>query len=191
VQLGRQSARPGAGVQWVLAAPADTLSAPCGRRAAGEFGAFGYGVASAPLLDSSMDHETRAALADLRTTMTAGFTRMDRYFELAQAQHLELRGEVQELRLRVDGLTTRLDGLTARLDGLEGEIQSLRNELRSHRDWTTREFAAVRSELKALRSDLTGLRDRADQQFGALRTDVEQLSSRMARLEQRWDDSRI
>jgi hypothetical protein len=45
-----------------------------------------------------MDDGIRSELTALRDTMSAGFARMDRYFELQQAQHLELRAEVREIR---------------------------------------------------------------------------------------------
>lgn len=48
----------------------------------------------------SMDSEMHAAITALSDTMSAGFARMDRYFELSQKQFLEwraeLRGEVGE-----------------------------------------------------------------------------------------------
>jgi hypothetical protein len=49
-----------------------------------------------------METETRAAITALSDTMSAGFARMDRYFELSQQQFVEwraeLRGEFKELR---------------------------------------------------------------------------------------------
>jgi hypothetical protein len=56
-----------------------------------------------------MDTETRVAIATLSETMNAGFARMDRYFELQQAQFLEWRAELRaELRgEKVDRLERR------------------------------------------------------------------------------------
>ena len=41
-----------------------------------------------------MDDETRTAFATMAESIAAGFARMDRYFELQQAQHIEFRTEV-------------------------------------------------------------------------------------------------
>jgi chromosome segregation ATPase len=131
----------------------------------------------------------RTELAELRETVLDGFARMDRYFELQQKQHLELRGDVQELRgevqelramlvaltARVDALTERVDALTERVDALEGTVRALR-------DWVTREFADVRRELRLLRES-------ADGRYTDLRRDIDALDVRVTLLEQRRDDS--
>jgi hypothetical protein len=55
-----------------------------------------------------MDDETRAA-----------FGRMDRYFELSQAQHLELRGDNARIDAKVSGIDAKVQHILARLDRLE------------------------------------------------------------------------
>lgn len=55
-----------------------------------------------------MDDETRAA-----------FGRMDRYFELGQAQHLELRGDIARIDAKVSGIDMKVQQIIARLDRLE------------------------------------------------------------------------
>jgi predicted nucleic acid-binding Zn-ribbon protein len=111
-------------------------------------------------------------LAGLRDTMNAGFARADRYFELQQAQHVELRGEVEELRDLLLALTARVDRLEARVAGLE-------SELRAFRDWTSRELMDIRRELRLLRE--------AAEERDELRREVDALDVRVTRLEQRRD----
>ncbi|HUH12264.1 MAG TPA: hypothetical protein VMK65_04110 [Longimicrobiales bacterium] len=79
-----------------------------------------------------MDDETRAA-----------FGRMDRYFELAQVQHAELRADVRSLDKRLGGVEDRLGGVEDRLGALEAS-------LRSFRDWVAEQFAQVRAALQQL-----------------------------------------
>jgi chromosome segregation ATPase len=144
----------------------------------------------------SMSDDIRAELAELRDVVYTGFARMDRYFELQQAQFMDwrrelrgevgqLRGEVGELRAEVGdlrnlliALTNRVDLLEFRLTAVEQSVQRLDNELRLFRDSVSREFAAVRGELRLLRRDV------ADRD-AALRSDVEALAVRVTRLEDR------
>jgi SMC interacting uncharacterized protein involved in chromosome segregation len=122
-----------------------------------------------------MDNENvHRQLVELRETVHAGFARMDRYFELQQAQHLELRGEVQELRDQVLALTLRLDRIEQRLTALENEVRTLR-------DWVTRELAEVRGEIRLLR------REAAERDAG-LRGEIAALGARVTELERRLDD---
>jgi predicted nucleic acid-binding Zn-ribbon protein len=134
----------------------------------------------APRADSyipGMDYDRLwTELAGLRDTMNAGFARVDGYFELQQAQHVELRGEVQELRDLLLALTARVDRLEARVAGLE-------NELRAFRDWTSRELMDIRRELRLLRE--------AAEERNELRREVDALDERVTRLEQRRDDRSV
>jgi hypothetical protein len=66
-----------------------------------------------------MDDETRTAIASLAESVATGFARMDHYFELQQAQHVEFRAEVNT---RLDVLTERVD----RLDRLKERVDDLR-----------------------------------------------------------------
>jgi chromosome segregation ATPase len=114
-----------------------------------------------------LDHHieaTHGSFARVDETMQAGFARVDHYFELQQAQHLELRADVQEL-------TRRMDRVEERLDSLQGTVGALR-------DWAAREFADVRREIRRLRHEIV---ERDD----ALHGDVDDLSERVTRLEQR------
>jgi polyhydroxyalkanoate synthesis regulator phasin len=76
-----------------------------------------------------MDDETRTAFATMAESIAVGFARMDRYFELQQAQHIEFRTEVNA---RLDALTERvdrrrdLDQLTNRVDRVEERLDDLR-----------------------------------------------------------------
>jgi chromosome segregation ATPase len=114
-----------------------------------------------------LDHHieaTHRGFARVDESMQAGFARVDHYFELQQAQHLELRADVQEL-------TRRMDRVEERLDSLQGTVGALR-------DWAAREFADVRREIRRLRHEIV---ERDD----ALHGDVDDLSERVTRLEQR------
>jgi predicted nuclease with TOPRIM domain len=131
-------------------------------------------------------------IVSLREAMTTGFARADSYFELQQAQHVELRGdvnqlrgevreirdEVRELRAMVEALIGRVDRIEARLGTLELTVQRLDSEVRALRDWATGEFAEVRSELRQLRTE-------AGSGDATLRRDVDALVARVDRLEER------
>ena len=136
-----------------------------------------------------MSDEIGQTLTELRETMVSGFARIDRYFELQQAQFLDFRSHVigefteirSEFRSELTGVRSelasirgRLDALTARVETLEHEVRSLRGELSSFRDWATREFADVRREIRELRRVTS-------------QSEIEQLSARVERLEQSWD----
>jgi chromosome segregation ATPase len=154
-----------------------------------------------------MTNDTGAELTALRETVHAGFARMDRYFELRQAQHLELRGEVQELRGEVQelrgevqelrgevqelrgllvALSERVDRIESRLAGLEETVQRLEADVRALHDWAAREFAGVRLELRKLRRDAAA---RAAEGDAALRGEIDALAVRVARLERRLEDA--
>jgi len=59
-----------------------------------------------------MDDETRTAIATLSETVSTGFARMERYFELQQAQYVAFRAEVRaefaEVRTELTGMRTEL-----------------------------------------------------------------------------------
>ncbi|CAN5701299.1 hypothetical protein BH23GEM9_BH23GEM9_19990 [soil metagenome] len=128
-----------------------------------------------------MNDDIRGELVALRDTMNTGFARMSHYFELQQAQHLELRGEVQELRDLLLALTSRVDRIEIRLTRVDEAVQRLDGELRALRDWVTREFAEVRRELRQIRIEAAG-RD------AKLRHDLDALTARVDRLEARWEE---
>lgn len=65
------------------------------------------------------EDELRTEVALLRDAVHTGFARMDRYFELQQAQHIELRGEVRELRGEMQDLRADVQHLTRRVDRIE------------------------------------------------------------------------
>jgi chromosome segregation ATPase len=122
-----------------------------------------------------IDDPVRTELAELRETMTAGFAymhegfaRMDRYFELQQAQHVELRGEVGELRGMLIVLTARVVTIEVRLDRLE-------NQVGAFRDWVAGELVDIRRELRQLRA--------AAEEREEFRRDVAALDVRVTRLE--------
>jgi septal ring factor EnvC (AmiA/AmiB activator) len=77
-----------------------------------------------------MDDETRAA-----------FSRMDRYFELAQQQHLDLRQDIARLEDRMGGLE---------------------QEFRLFRDWVVAEFADLRAAIRQILSRLERLERQHD-----------------------------
>jgi polyhydroxyalkanoate synthesis regulator phasin len=129
---------------------------------------------------SEPGHRTELSL--LRDDMQAGFARMDRhieathaafvridrFFEMQQAQHLELRADVQGLRTEVQELTRRVDRVEERLIAMQSEVGAMR-------DWAVREFADVRLEIRRLRLDLVDC-----DELGA---EVDALSERVDRLE--------
>ena len=91
-----------------------------------------------------MDDETRTAFETLRAESQEGFRRMERFFELGQARHLDLRADVARLDEKVAGLTAR--------------ITALEESLRAFRDWVTLQF----SELRAAIGQLTVRVDRLE-----------------------------
>ena len=70
-----------------------------------------------------MDAETRGAIDGLTQEMRSGFARMDRYFELSQAQHHQLANRVDDGFAAVDRPFERLE---SRMDSLETEFRSFR-----------------------------------------------------------------
>jgi predicted RNase H-like nuclease (RuvC/YqgF family) len=106
-----------------------------------------------------MDSETRAAIGALGDLVTAGFARMDHYFELQQKQFLEL--------------CDRVDALTERVAGLEQEVAHLR-------DYVTHEISEIRLELRELRA--------RSEQSDQLHREIVELSVRVDRLERRQQD---
>jgi chromosome segregation ATPase len=127
----------------------------------------------------SNDDPHRAELAELRDVVHAGFARMDRYFELQQAQHVELRGEFQGLRGEFQELRGEVRELTQRVDRIEVQLASLQHEVSALRDHTTRELADIRVELRQLRQEV--------KRNAALRAAVDALTDRVTRLERDWD----
>jgi outer membrane murein-binding lipoprotein Lpp len=91
--------------------------------------------------------ELRAELAELRTTVHAGFARMDRYFELGYAQHVELCGEVQELRGEMQELRGTVQDLRGAVQDLRGTVHELARRVDRLEDG----LAAVASQVSALR----------------------------------------
>jgi hypothetical protein len=104
-----------------------------------------------------MDEETRAA-----------FGRMDRWFELSQAQHIEFRDEMREA---VAGLRTELTAEIARsADELRAEMregdQALRAELRSFRDWVVSAITELRTQIREILMRLDRLERRNGNPIG-------------------------
>jgi outer membrane murein-binding lipoprotein Lpp len=132
-----------------------------------------------------MAHDMNTGFATLRAELTdrmdAGFVRMERYFELSQAQHVELRTSLHlrmdELSQRMNELSQRVDALTHRVEALELEVGALRSELRSLRDWAASEVGELRTEAKERRRWV-------DARLHELRQDVDRLSARVSRLEE-------
>jgi chromosome segregation ATPase len=81
-----------------------------------------------------MDDETRAAFAETHRAIDQGFARVDRYFELAQAQHLELRVDLGRVE----------DGLGR----VEDRLGRLEAEFRTFRDWVTAKFAELSRQIR-------------------------------------------
>jgi uncharacterized coiled-coil DUF342 family protein len=85
-----------------------------------------------------MDEETRAA-----------FGRMDRWFELSQSQHNELRAEMRE-----------------EIGGLRAEIGGLRAEIQTFREWVTTELAELRRQIREILTRLERLERRQGDPVG-------------------------
>jgi DNA anti-recombination protein RmuC len=112
----------------------------------------------------AMDAETREA-----------FARIDRWFELSQAQHAESRAE---MRQQNEALRTELRGeMRAQGDELRAEMRDMRTELsdridaltaefRGFRDWVVAEFAEVRRQLRQLTARVEALERRLADRVG-------------------------
>lgn len=112
--------------------------------------------------------------------MVAGFARMERYFELAQAQHVAFRAEMIG---RFEAVETRLDNVENRLAQVEDAVTSLGEDLRAYRDWTASELADIRRDLNALRPVLYR-QEAVEQGVAVLREELRRLEERTTRLEQ-------
>jgi glutathione S-transferase len=95
-----------------------------------------------------MDDETRAA-----------FARMERWFELGQAQHLELRAEVRQTR---EELKADIGGVRAGVARVEARLTALEREFRAFRDWAT---AAI-SDLRTSVTDIIARLERLERRQG-------------------------
>lgn len=135
-----------------------------------------------------MDDETRIAIASIAESVSTGFARMDRYFELQQAQYVafrsEIRGELTEVRGELADLRSRLEVLNERVDRVETQVGGLRHEVRALQDWATRELADLRREIRTFESTTRSVH--AD-----VRRDLDQLRGRFDRLEKRLDDAHL
>ena len=116
-------------------------------------------------MSESLDIE----LALLREAVQAGFARADRYFELQQAQYVELRTDVNGLRAEVRASALRLDRIEERLTSVEHQVANLR-------DWAAREFSDLRLEVRRLREDVVARNE-------SLQAEVDGLSARVTLLE--------
>jgi hypothetical protein len=92
-----------------------------------------------------MDDETRAA-----------FGRIDRWFELSQQQHVELRSVMDRGFADVD----------RRLADMDGRIGGLQQEIRALRDWVTSAIAELRSIVQQILARLDRLERREGDPFG-------------------------
>lgn len=109
-----------------------------------------------------MDEETRAA-----------FGRIDHFFELAYALHLEVHADVRALSERVGGLEGRFDALEGRFDRLEGRFDALEArfdaleaEFRNFRDWVTARLADLSRQLREVLKRLDRLERQHDGSAG-------------------------
>jgi glutathione S-transferase len=89
--------------------------------------------------------ETRIRLERMDDETRAAFARIDRWFELGQQQHNELRQQHMELRAEMDRRFTALE-----------------QELRSLRDWVSAAIADLRSAVQQVLVRLDRLERRHD-----------------------------
>jgi chromosome segregation ATPase len=103
-----------------------------------------------------MDDETRAA-----------FARMDRWFELSQAQHQDLRQEMerqhQDLRQEMERQHQELRQQISRLDA---GLTALYAEFRAFRDWVALQFADLRGVIQELTLRVERLERRQNDPIG-------------------------
>jgi predicted RNase H-like nuclease (RuvC/YqgF family) len=101
----------------------------------------------------------------MRAENAAAFARIDRYFELGQAQHqalradvTELRTDVTELRTDVTELRTHVTELRTEVTVLKRDVAALRNEFRQFRDWAAAQLNELRSAVALLTRRLDAMR---------------------------------
>ena len=82
----------------------------------------------------------RAAFAGLEARLES---RMNRWFELGQGQHVELRQDFARLDARI----TELREDVSRLDA---QLAAFYAEFRTFRDWVTEQFAELRAVIRQL-----------------------------------------
>jgi chromosome segregation ATPase len=106
-----------------------------------------------------MDEDTRAA-----------FARIDRWFDLGQQQHLELREQHLELRQHHTELRQLLiesrSEMDRRFTALDRRFTALEQQLRSLRDWVSAAIADLRSAIQQILVRLDRLERRQDDPFG-------------------------
>jgi hypothetical protein len=133
-----------------------------------ETGAAGFLNRIVPIQESRnrMDSELRTALAALDETMTSGFARMDRYFQI---QHKWMQAWLDELRHETE-LRRRTGALSERVERVEQEVDPTRG-------YITREIAEIRLELFELRYEAWQI-DYLSRKLAALAERVDRLDPR-------------
>jgi hypothetical protein len=133
-------------------------------------------------MDSQIPPEARG----FRATMSAGFARMERHFELWTAWHEEtmaaLGGEAPAIERRLKSIRARFAVVEARLHAAEIGVAPPRADARRYRRWTEREFAAAGRELRALQQDPRGT--------SAVQPELDQITAHVANLEHRLNQWR-
>jgi predicted nuclease with TOPRIM domain len=116
----------------------------------------------------------RCSLHDMDDETRAAFARIDRYFELNQAQYNDLRHDVADLRQDVADLRQTVGGLPQAVAGLHVKVDDLRQEV-----------GGLRREIDALREEFHRFRDWVAAQLAEIRVALRQLTVRVERLEYR------
>jgi chromosome segregation ATPase len=142
-------------------------------------------------LETRMD----AGLASLGARMDSGFAKMERHFELQQAQFVDFQTEVRSefarvhaqlevltarvdrLEARLERVEARLERVEARLDRVEERLTSVEQQVRALRDWITTELIDIRRELGRVAP--------ATEAHAAMRRDVDELRRRVDHVESR------
>ena len=94
-----------------------------------------------------MDADTRAAFAALEASM-------NRWFELSQAQHMELRSSMDrqftEVRQDLVDVQHGLGQVRQDISRIETRLNAFYDEFCQFRDWVVEQFADVRAALRQL-----------------------------------------
>jgi chromosome segregation ATPase len=121
---------------------------------------------------------SRTYLAGMDTETRAAFDRIDHWFELIQAHHVETKRDMDELRTGQDALRVDLNGMRAGQGELRSDVNGLRtdvNGLRTDVNGLQTGQDSLRTDLNGLRTDVNGLQTGQDN----LRTDLNGLRTEM------------
>jgi chromosome segregation ATPase len=125
-----------------------------------------------------------AYFARMDSDLTARLDRFERYFELMQEQHLQVRADIAALDRKTDGLQQQLNMQQTQLNGLQAQLNGQQAQLNGQKS----QLIGLQAQLFEVRDDLrTEMRERfesVDEQLRTLTRRVEHTDDNVLRVQQ-------